>query len=139
MNEKIQELLDGVQRTANQVGTAAADVAAGAGKKAQELLSSAKTRMRIVTLENNISEKLSEVGTLIYATHTGAPSDFQVLLEKLQEIDAIKAEIAALNESLCLPDNNNDSSHLAATVCPNCGTESQEGDQFCRICGRALR
>lgn len=131
MNEKLQELLGGVQRTANQVGNAAADAAAGAGKKAQELLSAAKARMRVATLESTVSEKMAEVGELVYATHTGAPSDLESLLEKLREIDSVKEEIAALNESL--------GRAAESTACPACGTEPQEGDQFCRVCGRALR
>ena len=34
---------------------------------------------------------LRQVGEMIYATHTGTPTESEVLLAKLQEIDALRA------------------------------------------------
>ena len=51
MNERLQELLDAVQRTASQVGGSAADAAYGMGKRAGELLSVAKLNIRIMDLQ----------------------------------------------------------------------------------------
>ena len=71
MNERLQELLDAVQRTASQVGGSAADAAYGMGKRAGELLSVAKLNIRIMDLKGAVSTALREVGEMIYATHTG--------------------------------------------------------------------
>ena len=73
MNERLQELLDAVQRTASQVGGSAADAAYGMGKRAGELLSVAKLNIRIMDLKGAVSTALREVGEMIYATHTGTP------------------------------------------------------------------
>ena len=87
MNEKEQDLLDSVQRTAVQVSDAAVDAAYGVGKKAGELLSVAKLNIRLVDLRAEVNLQLLEVGEMIYATHTGSPTESEALLAKLQEID----------------------------------------------------
>ena len=130
MNEKLYELLEKVRTTAVQAGSIAADAAYGAGKKAEELLDVAKANVKIVALKGDVNAALREAGELIYATHTGNPTESNVLLEKLQEIDALKAEIQELNAQIGREE--------AAAACPTCGADVQEGDQFCRECGGGL-
>ena len=89
MNERLQELLDAVQRTA-------ADAAYGMGKRAGELLSVAKLNIRIMDLKGAVSTALREVGEMIYATHTGTLTESEVLLAKLQEIDGLRQQIDRL-------------------------------------------
>ena len=123
MNERLQELLDAVQRTASQVGGSAADAAYGMGKRAGELLSVAKLNIRIMDLKGAVSTALREVGEMIYATHTGTLTESEVLLAKLQEIDRLEREIARLQ---------------GGAVCPFCGAAARSGDVFCRECGQKL-
>ncbi len=131
MNEKVQELLENVQRTACQVSDVAVDAAYGVGKKAGELLSVAKLNIRLVDLRAEVNLQLREVGEMVYATHTGTPTESETLLAKLQEIDGLKAQIAAVEAEI-------GRQHTAAGECPVCGTEPREGDQFCRECGEKL-
>ena len=131
MNEKVQELLDSVQRTACQVSDVAVDAAYGVGKKAGELLSVAKLNIRLVDLRAEVNLHLREAGELLYATHTGQPTDSETLLAKLQEIDQLTAQIAAVEAEI-------GRQHTAAGECPVCGTAPKEGDQFCRQCGEKL-
>ena len=130
MNEKLAALLESVQRTAVQAGDVAADVAFGMGKKAGELLSVAKLRVRIASLERDVKDRFSQIGELLYATHTGTPTESEVLLEKLQEIDGLKAEIAQLQSEIRKEE--------AAHTCPTCGSFVNEGDAFCGACGGEL-
>jgi uncharacterized small protein (DUF1192 family) len=130
MNEKLAALLESVQRTAVQAGDVAADVAFGVGKKAGELLSVAKLRIRIATLEGRVEGCFAEIGEMLYATHTGVPTESDALLEKLQEIDGLKAEIAQLRGQI--------QQEEAAHTCPVCGAAVQAGDAFCGTCGGAL-
>jgi len=130
MNEKIYEIMEKVRQTATQAGDVAADVAYGVGMKASELLSVAKMNIRIVSLKNDVNARFRELGELLYATHTGTPTESDVLLEKLQEIDALKAEIQELSAQVGREE--------AAAACPTCGAAVQEGDQFCRECGGGL-
>lgn len=129
MNERLYEILDTVQRTAVQVGDTAADVAYGVSKKAGELLSVAKLRVRIATLEGEVRNCLTEIGEMLYATHTGNPTDSEILQQKLEEIDGLKAEIAVLNEQIGREQTGR---------CTTCGASIQEGDAFCRECGGKL-
>lgn len=130
MNEKLHELLEKVRATAIQVGGTAADVAYVAGQKATELLDTAKANVKIIGLKNDVNTALRETGELIYATHTGNPTDSDVLLAKLQEIDALKAQIAELEEQL--------GKEAAPQVCPTCGAEKKEDAAFCGECGGEL-
>ncbi len=130
MNEKVYELLDTLQKTAVQAGAIAADAAYGVSRKTEELLSTAKQRSRLAGLEGDRDAALAHVGRMVYATHTGTLTDSEVLMEKLREIDGLLEEIAALREELgCGPE---------APVCPVCGNEGEDGDQFCRDCGGKL-
>ena len=130
MNEKLTDILEMVQRTAMQVGDTAADVAYGVGKKTEELLSVAKLNIRVAELKAEVNTSLRELGEMLYATHTGNPTDSEILLAKLESIDALKAQIADLNAQI--------GREQAASACPTCGAAIRDGDQFCRECGGKL-
>ena len=125
MNERLQELLDAVQRTASQVGGSAADAAYGMGKRAGELLSVAKLNIRIMDLKGAVSTALREVGEMIYATHTGTLTESEVLLAKLQEIDGLRQQIDRLEREIARLQGG--------AVCPFCGAAARSGDVFCRV------
>jgi len=129
MNEKVYELLEVARQTAVQVGSTAADVAYVAGKKAGEALNVAKLNIRIAERNHAVKGKLQELGELLYATHTGTPTESEVLFAKMEEIDALKAEIAELEAAV---------GREQKTSCETCGAEIQEGDSFCRECGDKL-
>ena len=130
MNERLQELLDAVQRTASQVGGSAADAAYGVGRRAGELLSVATLTIRIMDLKGAVNTALREVGEMIYATHTGTLTESEVLLAKLQEIDALRAKIDQLEREIARLQGGG--------ICPHCGAAAQSGDAFCRECGGKL-
>ena len=130
MNETLQELLNAIQRTAGQVSDTAADAAYGVGKKAEALLSTAKLNIRAADLKAQINAQLKTVGEMIYATHTGTPTDSEILQAKLEEIDSLKAQIAALEAQI--------GKERAAHTCATCGAVVRDGDAFCRECGGKL-
>lgn len=130
MNEKLYELLETVQRTAVQAGSVASDAAYGMGKKANELLAVAKLNIKIMELKGNVKTQMQELGQLLYATHTGTPTDSQVLLAKLEEVDALYAQIAEYEEQI--------GKEAAAPTCDTCGAVTREGAAFCGECGAKL-
>ena len=130
MNEKLHDILDMVQRTAVQVGDTAADMAYGVGKKTEALLSVAKLNIRIVDLKAEVNTSMREVGEMLYATHTGTPTDSDILQAKLEEIDGLKTQIAELEAQI--------GKEREAHTCATCGAATRDGDDFCRECGGKL-
>ena len=100
MNERIQKLLDTAQRTACGVTAAAADAACGAGERASRAWSAAKTRRHLQKIQAEIDGQLKTIGTLMYATHTGTPTDSETLLAHLQEIDRLRLRRRELETEL---------------------------------------
>ena len=127
MNQKLSELMAMVQRTAIQVSDIAVDTVYGAGKKAGAVVDAAKIQLRIVDRKAEVHTVLREIGEILYATHTGEPSDSEIMLTKLQEIDALKAEIAALEAAL--------GRKPKPCTCETCGAVVREGAVFCEECG----
>ena len=131
MNETLQALLNALQASARDAADTVADAAYGVGKKAEQLLSVSKQNIRIADLRAQVNEQLQQVGQMIYATHTGDPTDSDALLEKLRTIDALQAQIDTLQAWIRAEE-------ARIPVCPVCGAASRSGDVFCRSCGARL-
>ena len=130
MNERTHSLLEHVQDTACRFSDAAVDAAYGAGKWAGAKLHAARLRLQIAALEGRVKGCFAQIGEMLYATHTGTPTDSEALLSKLQEIDRLRADIAALQAPASAP--------RPAGACPTCRAPVYEGDVFCRECGGKL-
>lgn len=131
MDEKLLEILDTVQKTAVEVGTAAGDLFSAAGQRASALLSVSKLNVRAADLKAQRSVLLQEVGAMVYGTHTGTVADSDTLLAKLREIDGVEQELSRVNAEIARLRQN-------ARVCPLCGADARSGDAFCRNCGTRL-
>ncbi len=128
MDEKMQALLEKIQQTAGSAADLAGDAAYGVGKKTSQLLSVGKLNMQIADLRSQVNLQLQEAGRMIYATHTGVPTDSDALLEKLGEIDGLYSRIETLEKEIRQTENK-------APVCAYCGGRVKEEDLFCRHCG----
>lgn len=131
MDERLQDILDIVQKTAVEMSSAAGDLINTAGQKASSLLSVSKLNVRAADLKARRSVLLQEVGSMVYGTHTGEIADSDTLLGKLREIDGINQEIDQVNAEIARL-------RQTARVCPLCGADAKPGDTFCRHCGTRL-
>ncbi len=102
-------------------------VAYTVGLGAKKLTETAKKQLAITDLRAEINACFRELGELLYATHTGTPTDSDLLLAKMREIDELRANLTALEGEPVI--------HL---LCPVCGHEVREEDLFCRDCGAKL-
>ena len=67
---------------------------------------------------------------MVYDTHATGNDHSSELLEKLQEIDRLKAEITEMEVQA--------GKVAVVRTCPVCGTEAAEDDAYCRSCGEKL-
>ena len=130
MDEKLRELQEQVRQTCRRAATAAADAAYLASHQALRLRDSAKLRLHLEELEKQRGRELRRVGELVYATHTGDPTDSEQLLEQLQAVDSVNDQIAEVNGELVRRNGGQ--------ICQRCGGASGGGDRFCRHCGAKL-
>lgn len=128
--DKLYDLLDTLRAGVETAGTLALGTLGLACQGAERLAEGVKLRYEAARVEGEMDEKLMEAGEMVYATHTGSPTESEELLEKLREIDALKAQLAGLNETLGRRPED--------PVCPGCGEAVGEGDRFCRSCGEKL-
>ncbi|MCI9577964.1 MAG: hypothetical protein HFF98_03850 [Oscillibacter sp.] len=128
--EKLYDLLDTLRTGAEAAGTLALGALGLACEGAEKAAEAVRLRYQAARVEGEMDGKLMEAGEMVYATHTGNPTESGELLEKLREIDALKAQLAELNETLGRKPED--------AVCPGCGEAAGEGDRFCRFCGEKL-
>lgn len=128
--DKFYDLLDTLRAGAEAAGTLALGTLGLACEGAEKLAEAVRLRYQAARVEGEMDGKLMEAGEMVYATHTGNPTESGELLQKLQEIDELKARLAELNETL--------GREPEGPVCPGCGEAVEEGDCFCRFCGEKL-
>ena len=129
--DKFYDLLDSNRGGVEAAGTLALGTLGLACEGAEKLADAVRLRCQAARVEGEVDGKLMEAGELVYATHSGNPTESGELLQKLQEIDELKARLAELNETLGRTPEED-------PVCPGCGEAVKEGDHFCRSCGEKL-
>lgn len=97
------------------------------GLGAKKLTNAAKQQLEITDLRAEVNLCLRELGELLYATHTGTPTDSDELLKKMEEIDSLKERLRVLEGDPVI--------HL---LCPGCGHEVRPEDIYCGDCGQKL-
>ena len=159
MDDRLQELFYRVQQTAVDLGNTAADMAATAVRGAANLVQMGRQRTALIDLKAEVNLQLREIGELVYGTHTGKPTDSDILFAKLARIDALKAEIARIEagaparsfvdaefrgaaeesaDAADFADETDFADEPQGPVCAACGGENRPGDRFCRHCGEKL-
>ena len=125
------------KRAARRVREAAADAAGLAlaaaqalEEKAVEAAGRARLRAEVKELEEELRLQLQAVGEMVYATHSGKPSDSEDMQEILEYIDGLHEQLAGHGRALRELEG-------LARYCV-CGAENPPESGFCRACGRPL-
>ena len=123
MDAKVREILMKVKESAVGAGRSA-------GKVATDLMNQAKLNLRIVELNSEIEGAYKNLGKMLYAVHNGVEIPADSIDETLTEIDAKKAEIDDIRDSL--------QKAKAGTVCPICGKYVGKKAAYCSACGTKI-
>lgn len=125
------------RRAAQRAREAAADAAGLAlaaaqavEQKAEEAAGRARLRSEVKALEEELGLQLQAVGELVYATHTGKPSDSEDMQELLEYIDGLYEQLEGHERALRELEG-------LVRICV-CGEENPPESSFCRACGRPL-
>ena len=130
LRERLNELCACAGKTAAEIGEAARNGAVRAGQTAENVVHYARVKISILDLKAEISTRMRTVGELVYATHTGNPSDSGTIETVLAEIDDLKSEVRRKTREL--------GSIRGVKVCPFCGSPNGSDDVFCSNCGEVL-
>ena len=106
------------------------NVAATAGKKTNEAISTSKLKFKSSQLNNDIKNKNEKLGALVYEMSKTGEKDTEAFDALIAEIDAAKNELDDINKQL---------DELKGMVtCPVCGIKTDNDNAFCPKCGAKL-
>jgi len=130
MDVNVENLLDKIREMAGKTGEAAGLAADAAGKKASELINSAKTNLKIFDLNAECEVLFKEIGRMVYDIHQGAEVLNDAMDAKIAELDDKQKEIFSLKQEL--------ERGRFTVICPGCGKACTPEDAFCSGCGSRL-
>lgn len=131
MDHRFKTLSSSAKEVAAVVNDTAGSAAYAVTKGAAAASYCIHTKLKRADLKAEINLQMRELGEMLYATHTGNPTDSDVLLKKMEQIDALKAQIAELEKSA--------GQSIVSKICPACAAKAENlRDSFCKHCGAKL-
>lgn len=108
----------------------ARSAAEAVGKKAGQLVDASKLRFSIAEVSAEISKRYEALGQYIVENCRDQLSGDAEIVERLSQLDELKAQCEALTKELTDKQNK--------TVCPTCGKHNANTVRFCPTCGTQL-
>ena len=130
MDEKVKALLDQVRGAASYAADAAADGARAAGKKAGQMVDTARLNVQLFDLNGEYNDILRQLGQVMVDTHQGRAPENAAVTGLLAQADEKSGKIAELKNRIA--------ELKQSQSCPACGEPCGRNDKFCRSCGSAL-
>lgn len=129
--KKIKHLLNRAAQAAETARDAASEAAEMAGLRAEAAASRLRLERAAADVEEEIRLQMGEIGRLIYATHTGTPSDSDDVQALLEYVDSLYEQLEGHRRELRLL--------RGVPFCEHCGAESSAGSVYCHNCGQPLK
>ena len=124
------KLRESTCKTAEDVGTIARAGAAKAVETAQNVAAYGRLKVAVAEQKAEVNRRLRAIGEMVYATHTGAPTDSDTMEEALLAIDELKSQIAAKEKEM--------QAIRGVRVCQTCGWANDAENAFCSNCGQPM-
>lgn len=128
--ETLEELWGQTCKAAMEAGDAAKTGVKKAEKAAEDTVQYAKLKLEESDLETRVRRCLQRVGEMVYATHTGDPTDSGDMEEVLREIDRLKEELRRRERQRMIL--------RGRMPCAGCGAMNEKGSVYCTNCGQPL-
>lgn len=139
-----------------------------AGEKSSNLIEEAKLRLNIANLNDKISDKLTEIGSLVYEDYKSGNTSYADFEELCKSIEEDEVAIADMKNTIlkmkklkqcevCEASLNADDKFCSKcgaeqpivveevieapidpTACPNCEAKIEKGSTFCSQCGTKI-
>ena len=121
--ETLEEIWGQTCKAAMDAGDAARTGVKKAGKATEDTVQYARLKWEEADLNARVRRCLQRVGEMVYATHTGDPTDSGDMQKALEAVDALKAEISAQERAL--------QAIRGVSVCPAGGHVNPSDHVFC--------
>ena len=124
-------LLHCTQKTAAEMGGAARLGAKKVEQTAEHAVAYTQLKIHVMEVNGEIRTRLRQVGEMVYATHSGVPTDSGALPSALEQIDQLKDEVRRSERALA--------ALRGLQRCSACGAPNGTDNLFCSNCGRPLK
>ncbi len=108
----------------------AKSAAEAVSRKAGQIVDISKLRISAAELNSEISKRYEVLGRYVYETSRQILAGDPEAVGKMAEIDELKTQATAIAQALGDKQNK--------VVCPTCGKQCSNTDQFCAGCGTKL-
>lgn len=130
LKDCLNNFCENTRKGAETVSAAAKTGAEKVGEAAENVVAYTRARLAVLELKSAVRTQLVKVGELVYATHTGDPTDSETMEEVLHRIDILKEEIREKEWEIA--------SICGVRVCKGCGCANGVEHAYCSNCGQQL-
>ncbi len=128
--ETLEEIWGQTCKAAMDAGDAARTGVKKAGKATEDTVQYARLKWEEADLNARVRRCLQRVGEMVYATHTGDPTDSGDMEEVLQEIDRLREELRRRERQRMIL--------RGQAFCEACGAMNDGKSVYCTNCGQPL-
>jgi ABC-type enterochelin transport system substrate-binding protein len=124
-----------------KLGETVMDTASTIGSKTMDMVGTGKLKLQKSELEDNIQDKKTLIGNLVYVAYKeNGESNSEELTKLFDEIKELEKQVAEVEEKLnketAQPAPKAEETAAVVKFCSNCGKEIPAEAKFCNHCGQ---